>query len=175
MDTKVLIMCFSENRLTENIEKEETNIHGYTCLRCDSESRRTCGVMIYVKQYLVDIMKTKNYHELPELPEYWKNEINSVKLWKMLKEIINKEAKNDITEIDFDRVVINDKALMARKLNDFYINSLKLLIDDIPKNIPTPSFHTSQMKCLDGFNTVTWSKLEEIVDKMKKTNSTDNR
>jgi exonuclease III len=56
------ILCLSETRVTKDIEDFEIDIDGYQCIRGDSSSRYTGGVIMYVK-------KTINF----EVNELWIN------------------------------------------------------------------------------------------------------
>lgn len=49
-DKKPLIMLCSETCLTENIKDFEINVENYRLERCDSHSRHTGGVVVYIRQ-----------------------------------------------------------------------------------------------------------------------------
>lgn len=46
------VLLLSEARVTDQIFDSEINITGYNLIRCDSNSRHTGGVVIYVKKYI---------------------------------------------------------------------------------------------------------------------------
>jgi len=43
------IVALTESRLTEEIDDSEINMTGYNMIRCDSDSRFTGGVTMYVR------------------------------------------------------------------------------------------------------------------------------
>lgn len=45
-----IMICLSETRLTEDINEQEIAIKGYNTIRCDSHTRFTGGVVIYLKK-----------------------------------------------------------------------------------------------------------------------------
>ena len=45
---KPMIAGFTETHVTCDIENHEVQINGYDCIRCDSESSRTGGVLLYL-------------------------------------------------------------------------------------------------------------------------------
>lgn len=51
VNTKYDFIIMSETHITENIEDREIELEGYQIVRCNSESRHTGGLCIYVKDY----------------------------------------------------------------------------------------------------------------------------
>ena len=47
---KPKVIGFTETHVTEQIEEHELQINGYVCVRGDSESSRTGGVLLYIKE-----------------------------------------------------------------------------------------------------------------------------
>lgn len=50
MKYKPSIVGFTETHVTKEIEEHELHINGYVCVRGDSESRRTGGVLLYIEE-----------------------------------------------------------------------------------------------------------------------------
>lgn len=49
-ECKPLVLCLTETHVTEEIEDVECEINGYNHSRCNSNSRHTGGVIIYVRK-----------------------------------------------------------------------------------------------------------------------------
>lgn len=47
---KPSVIGFTETHVTKHIEEHELHINGYVCVRGDSESSRTGGVLLYIKE-----------------------------------------------------------------------------------------------------------------------------
>ena len=47
-----VVFIISESRCTEDIEDVETHVDGYVTIRCDSRSRHTGGVIVFIKNKL---------------------------------------------------------------------------------------------------------------------------
>lgn len=49
-EKKPIMICLSETRLTDDINEQEIAIKGYNVIRCDSHTRFTGGVLIYIRK-----------------------------------------------------------------------------------------------------------------------------
>lgn len=54
------MVCLTETRITADIGNQELNINGYTIVRCDSDSRHTGGVLIYLHEKII-LLETIKY------------------------------------------------------------------------------------------------------------------
>lgn len=59
-----LIVALTETRIMEVVEDKEISITGYTTVRCDSETKNTGGVILYIKDMI-------NYKILFTRKHYW--------------------------------------------------------------------------------------------------------
>lgn len=58
-------VCLSETHLTENISDGEISIKNYNLFRCDSHSRHTGGVCIYIKNdWKIKIIESSAVNEI---------------------------------------------------------------------------------------------------------------
>lgn len=46
---KIDICLLNETHITSDIENNELKVRGYNIMRCDSDSRHTGGVVVYIK------------------------------------------------------------------------------------------------------------------------------
>lgn len=59
-ESNPIVICLSETHITSDIQKSEISIPGYKCERCDSLSRHTGGVLLYIK---INYKYSKVLHE----------------------------------------------------------------------------------------------------------------
>lgn len=62
-----LVVALTETRITEVVEDKEISITGYTAVRCDSETRNTGGVILYIK----DTINYKIFFTRKQTSNYW--------------------------------------------------------------------------------------------------------
>lgn len=93
------IILMSETHLTENIENEEVNIKNYKLLRCDSHSRHTGGVAIYIKNRIrFSIINKESY-----IKNVWTLaiKINQKKMNGVLAVVYHSPSTSDVIFMDY--------------------------------------------------------------------------
>ena len=69
----------------------------------------------------------KNYYE----EQVWKNQKDPKKLWQFLKNLYKVKEKIQ-KPINFDNKIETDSSIIANKLNEYFVNSIRIILDSIP-------------------------------------------
>lgn len=134
-EVKPMFIVLSETHITEQIEDSELNISGYSAIRCNSHSRHTGGVILYVAKYVkFKIVVNENLD----------NEV-----WLLSVELHSK--KNIIIHGLYKSPACSDRKFL--KYLDNYVNSLvssktHIMVGDfnIDMHCTTDSYYSRSLK-----------------------------
>jgi exonuclease III len=139
---KPLIGCLTETHCTEDIEDHELDIPGYSAvIRCDSHSRHTGGVLIYVRDGIkfesVNVVSCQSEYWAIEMKVYMKRmTVRLIVLYRSpsgsvpkLLEYLKGLSESNMIERG-DTIICGDFNINWMNDSDFYVRKLKEWVNE---------------------------------------------
>lgn len=122
MKTRPNIVFVSETHLTNNIEDCEVQLKNYNCVRCDSISRHTGGVLIYVRECI-------------DFYLYYSDVLNSINTWFLSLKVL-KGMKQGLYSVLYHSPNSNNSDFL-----EFFENIVENVLNIEEKNILVGDFN----------------------------------
>ncbi|XP_044584936.1 uncharacterized protein LOC123265304 [Cotesia glomerata] len=163
-DTIIDLVFTNCNAITKVLTSPRISDHNIIMFNIAKKSQQMVDVEKYKKlrnEVVKDIRdnKTKYYEQQID-----QNKTNSKLMWKSLKDLIG--GKNKLTTFDivnFNGNIVSDHTKIANKLNQYFIDSVELIIKDINFNELNINFNDNFAVKWDEFETVTSFQLDKII------------
>ena len=106
--------------------------------------------------------------------ELTNNRDDPKKLWRTLKSIYGNDEKSQLNAVKFDSILDTDPASISSKLNGHFVQSVELLVSEIPPIDDNIRFSINTSTTRFSFTDVTYSTVKFYVSDMKKKTYHDN-